>query len=527
MAQFKITINSVLGGWAPSQNIGLESQFDSSLGIDPDMPVTDSSTRTSGIIRPTATTKFSGGNITDAPLWFLTNPKDSLVYAYMKDGKIVSYSNTLASETLVGTPTSGAGNGAAYYDNYLYFTTPTDVARYGPLNGSPSLTNSYWTSSLSKTALVNTTYPTINGIQMPNHVMYYHPANNTLYFADVISGKGTIHYIATTKTSVEGDTDNGSTYAKLTTTPYGYLPTSMAHYGTDLVIGCVQGTDSSLIQKKAVILFWDTVSTAPSKSIAVELPDPYVTALLNVNGVLYAWLGNAQGGTRVVRFAGGYSWDEVAFIEDAYPPFQGAVDHWMNKVVWGSNSIYPEASACVWSVGSKNKVLGNGNPLHNILRTTSTGSTPLATALKYVQQSSNIIRQPIVGWKDASAQGIDKVTTGLNSNSPNVFRSQVFKIGKPFQLMRMRICLTNAIASGVTITPTFYTDELSSNVAATTINNTNYPGNKNIVQRLSNSSTMIKGQHSFILELRWTGSTLAGVTLPIVIEGELLKDQNE
>jgi len=103
----------------------------------------------------------------------------------------------------------------------------------------------------------------------------------------------------------------------------------------------------------------------------------------------------------------------------------------------------------------------------------------------------------------------------------------VFKIGKPFQLMRMRICLTNAIASGVTITPTFYTDELSSNVAATTINNTNYPGNKNIVQRLSNSSTMIKGQHSFILELRWTGSTLAGVTLPIVIEGELLKDQNE
>lgn len=525
MAEFLVKIDNILGGQAPTQNFGASSQFDSSIGMDPDMPITDSSSRVSGMIRPTAMLTFSGVNVTGVPLKFLTNPKNTLIYAYLSDGKVLSYTNDLGTETVVGTPTSGAGNGAEYYDNYLYFATPTDISRYGPLNGSPSLTNTYWTSTLSKTALVNTTYPSINGVTMPNHVMHYHAPTNNLYFADVVNGKGTIHYISTTKTTVEGDTNNGSTYAKLTTTPWGYLPTCMESFGSDLVIGCVQGTDSTTLQKNAVILFWDTVATSPTKTVSKELPDPLVTAMKNVNGTLYVWLGSATGGTRLIKFIGGYSWQEVGYWEESYPPLNGAVDHWLNRVVFGGNTVYPEASASVWAVGSKvaqiNNASAGGPPINNILNTKSTGNNPMVTALKYVTHSSNKIRQPIVGWKDDTTKGIDKVTTG---GGTSVWRSQVFRVGKPFSLNRIRIPLTQAVAANMTLIPKIYVDELTSSQTLQTINNTNYPNSENsIAQRMSN----VKGKHSFLLELRWTGSALLGVALPITIHGEVLTDGTE
>jgi len=526
MAGFTIKIDNILGGQSPTQYFNAPSQFDSSIGIDPDMPVSDTSTRTSGLLRPTGMSKFSSTNVTGTPLHFLTNPKDALIYAYMSDGKVTSYTNALTagSEVLVGTPTSGAGNGAEYYDNYLYFATPTDVSRYGPLNGAAVLTNTYWSGTLAKTALVNTTYPSINGVAIPNHPMHYHAPTNNLYFGDVVNGKGTIHYISTTKTTVEGDTDNGSTYAKLTTTPWGYLPTCIESYGSDLVIGCVQGTNATTLQRNAVILFWDTVATAPNKTISKELPDPLVTAMRNVNGVLYVFLGNAQGGTRVIKFAGGYSWQEVAFLEESFPPLVGAVDHWLSRVVFGGNTVYPEASASVWAIGSKNAQLAQNNPLFNILKTTSVGSNPYVTAVKYVLQADNKIRQPIVGWKDGSTQGIDKVGTTYGIN---VWRSEIFRIGRPFQINRIRFILAQPMAANMTIVPKIFTDEVRNTYTLQTINNTNYTNSDVNISQNYKGGISVKGQHNFLLELRWTGTALATVSLPITIFGEIIKDAAE
>lgn len=526
MAGFQIKIDSILGGISPSQNFGGPDQFDSSIGIDPDMPNTDTSIRVSAFLRPTALAKFSSTNVTGAPLWFLTDPKDALIYAYMTDGKVVSYTNALTagSEVLVGTPTSGAGNGAEYYDNYLYFTTPTDVARYGPLNGAPTLTNTYWSGTLAKTALVNTTYPTVNGIALPNHTMHYHAPNHTLYFVDVVNGKGTIHFIKTTKTTVEGDTDNGSTYAKLTTTPWGYLPTCMESYGDQLAIGCVQGTNATTLQRNAVILFWDTVATAPTKTISKELPDPLVTAMKNVNGILYVWLGNAQGGTRCIKFAGGYSWQEVAYWEESYPPLPGAVDHWLNRIISGGNTTYPENSASVWALGSKNAQLNQGLPLHNILRSTSAGSNGWVTALKYVLHGSNQTRQPIVGWKDGASQGIDKLST---TYGVNVWRSPIFRIGRPFQVNRIRFLMGQPVGAGTIITPKIFTDEMANSYTLGLINNTNYPNSDINITQNYKGGISVKGQHNFFLELRWTGTTLATISLPITIFGEIIKDAAE
>ncbi len=529
MAGFKLKIENILGGWSPSQNFNGPAQFDSSIGIDPDMPITDSSVKISGIIRPTAMSKFSSTGVTGNPLHILTNPKNSNIYVYMSDGNVLSYSSSLASETVLSKPTSGAGNGAEYYDNYLYFATPTNISAYGPLNGSPAMINTRWTASsytgtsggFGKSALIDTTYPTINGVPIPNHPMHYHAPTHALYFGDVVGGKGTIHMIKTTKTTVEGDTNNGSAYAVLTTTPYGYLPTCIESYGSDLVVGWVQGTDTTIIQRNATITFWDTAATAPTKTITKELPDPLVTAMKNVNGILYVFLGVAGGGMRVIRFAGGYSWQEVAFFEECYPPLIGAVDHWLNRIVFGGNTSYPEASASVFAIGSKSAALSSNNPINNILKSTSAGANGWVTALKYVTQSSNKIRMPIVGWKDDSTKGIDAIST---TYGVNVFRSEVFRLGRPFQITRMRIPLALAVAANMTLIPKIYLDELTTSQALQTINNTNYPSSqKNIVQKI----TTVSGNHSMLLELRWSGTVALPVTLPITLYGNTLADAAE
>ena len=133
----KITISSILGGQASTQYFASKDSYQSSIAVDPDLPL-GSDVKASGCLIPCVYEKFSGANISGYPKWLLTNIKNALLYAYASDGKIVSYSATLGSETLVGTPTAGAGNGAVYYNNYLYFATPTNISRYGPLDGTPT-----------------------------------------------------------------------------------------------------------------------------------------------------------------------------------------------------------------------------------------------------------------------------------------------------------------------------------------------------------------------------------------------------
>lgn len=518
MAGFTIKIDSILGGRSPTQNYAGSGQFDSSIAVDPDFPIDDSTVRISGILRPTAMEKFSGSTITGAPLWFITNPKDTNIYCYASDGKLHSISSSLSMNSDPTAPTTASGNGGAYYDNYIYCAKNTDVYRYGPLNGSPSATQSYWTSTLAKTALTNTTYPSLRGVQIPNHPMHRH-VDDKLYFGDVVgSGDGAygvLHYIKTTKTSAEGDTDSGSVYNALDF-DLGYFPTCLETYGTDLVVGLIEGVNTTVSQKPAVISFWDTTSVSFNKIVQTELPDPLITALKNVNGILYAWLGNASGGTRVIRFAGGYSWEEVAYIEDSLPPFQGAVDHDLNRIVWGGFTNYPENSSCVWAFGSKNRKLSMG--VHNILKSTSATSTNQnTTALKYVLHASNSIKYPIVGWKDNSSQGADKIST---SYKESVFRSETFRIGRNFQIKKITIPLIKTLASNMTITPTVYFDNLNSSLALTTVNSTNFSGN--LATIYPNDA---RGSHSFVLQLRWSGTALAPVMLPITIEGEV-EDSN-
>lgn len=535
----KITINSIFGGQAPARYFVGDSQYMAGIGIDPDLPISDAvgDKQTSGVIRPSGYSDFSSTELNDHPLWFETSPKTSLLYAYLKNGKFLSYSSSFASETSIGTPTSGAGNGMAYYNNYIYLATPTDIARYGPLDGAAALTNTVWTGATlgSLTALVNTTYPSIRGAGvMPNHAMHRH-VDNKLYICDYDStsstvanrGRGLIHAIKTKYTTAEGDTNDTSQYNVLDL-PIGFMPVDIESYGNDIVIAAIQTTNATLKQGRAALFFWDT--TSDSFYNVVWLPDALVTALLNVNGYIYVFSGNISTGTdisngyRISVYGGGNTVTQVYFSDVGSSPLAGAVDAFGEKVAFGTftqipstTASAPEYYAQVMALGSKNRKFENG--VHGIIKPTATATAAdgLVTALKHVEQASYAAPKFIVGWRDATESGIDKAGTTYGTS---VWRSQMFNINQAFKITRIKFSLGTAVAANMTITPKIFLDDFSSSATdgLTVINNTNYAGSERWVRYEPN----ISGNHNFCFELRFSGTALLPVLLPIEIEFELL-----
>lgn len=529
---FNIQIESVFNGQTEFAAYGAKDQFLAAYNIDPDQPIADTgvnSYRASGYLRPASVQKIDSSTaIAGAPMWFVSNPKNDSVYVYGSTGSVYALNPdgyTITATTGLDVADS-LGNGAEYYDNYIYLARTTDIARYGPLNGAPALTTSYWVGTLSKTALVNTTYPTLKLATktLPNHVLHRH-SDGRLYIADVVGNQGYLHYIKTTKTAVEGDTDDGSTYLALDF-PWGWWPIDMETYGTDLAVSLYEGSnDTVTLQKRAKLTFWDTTSDNYSKIIDVEFPDPIITALENVNGVLYTFSGQLGiKGTRVCRFVGGYSFQQVAYIEDSEPPFPGATDHILNRVFFGGTVEYINSGSslpCVWAMGSKT---GKFSGLFNIMGCSQSTSATEITSLAVIDQDGFNFQIPVVGWFDGTNRGIDRQTNDYGRIN-SIFRSQVFRIGRPFQITKIRLSFGQAIAANMTLTPKIYVDEESSNFTLVTINNTNYPNSeRQITLRSTSTSGDIVGKHNFFLELTWSGSALLTVILPISIEGIYLND---
>lgn len=524
----QIQIQSILGGQSPTTHFATSDQFYLSLGIDPSKAIVDTIASNngfaSGLLRPTPATEFGSGVLQKSPYWIKSSPKEGDQGLYVYDAQGSAYTtrknNTFTALSDGGALSNSSGNGLAYYDNYMYFAKDTTIARYGPLNGTPAFNGDYWVTTLSKTALIDTQYPSnfTNGLEYPNHFLHRH-SDGRLYIADVVGNKGTLHYIKTSKTTVEGDTNDGSTYIALQF-GYGLWPTALESYGSDLVIALFENDYTGVdAQMPAKIGFWDTNSTNVNQIIWVEFPDSLITAIKNVNGVLYVISGDrGRLGFRVSRYVGGYSFQEVNSFEYGSIPFPGAVDGRANNLVFGSNTVVPETSPCVYSIGLPKEKLSDG--LFNIMRGTSMDSSACATAIAFSNVSNSVPnRSPILGWGGTGIQGIDGQISDY-SNAPSVWQSQTYKIGQPFKITKIRIPLAQAMAANMIITPKVYVDESSSGTALTTINNTAYPSKKNIVIRPQN----LTGDHSFILELRWTGSALCTVGLPITIEYEVIDD---
>jgi hypothetical protein len=506
-------ISSILGGHSVGTHASQPGSFLTSIAIDPETQVNSTILKPGAIINPILYQKFSSTGVSGAPMWIETTPKNELIYTYNSDGEFISY-NTTFTETVIGTPTSGAGNGMEYYNNYLYLTTPTDVSRYGPLNSSPSLSNTFWTSTLSLTALTNTTYPGFNSVSYGNHALHPH-VDNKLYICDFKNGQGLIHFIKTTKTTDEGDTNDGSTYNALDL-PFGYAPFAMASWGTDLAIIASQVSTSTVIkQGQSALFLWDTFS--PTFYRQIPIPESVATAIINHRGLLYIWAGSIEFGYKLYRYSGGYDVEPLETFMEGSPPFAGAVDAAGNRLMWGASITYPEAAAVVMSRGYVNSNLP-GNAVNSIGRVTGTGTFPVISALKQVQQAQRVAK-PIIGWRTTtpSEYGLDRVGVGTLDS---IFRSDLEEVGKSFVIKEIEIPLTTEISANMTITPTVYVDDETASFTGSsngldTINSTNFSDSERLIPLKPEG---VRGENNFYLELAFSGTVALPVALPIRIK---------
>ena len=525
--KFEIRIESILGGHSVAQFFAEEDQFQTSLGIDPGIYSSGynlGNYKASGLIVPVACTDFSQ-TLVSAPMWMNSNPKDGNIYVSDYAGSVYTIAISGQTVTELGDLNDGGtsqGNGQEYYDNYIYFSRSTSIARYGPLDGTAAFTDDYWVGTLGKTALTNTSYPKISTYsnQLPNHVLKRH-SDGKLYFADVVGNQGYLHYIKTTKTTVEGDTDDGSTYQKLAF-GYGLWPTAIESYGSDLVIALYEGSNNQTKEGHAKIAFWDTTSDRFYQIIWEEFPDTIITGLKNINGTLYIFSCNTRTtGVRVSQYVGGNSIKELIYLPESTPPFPGAIDGEANRLLFGSSTTYPETASCVFSIGLQNNNLSNG--VFCVMRGTESG---LVTSLKFVGNNPFTFNLPIIGLGTGRINSSN--ASSLPTASPPVWWSKIYRIGRQFKITKVRIPLVDEIGANVTLIPKLYIDIGSGlrPITLQTINSTNYPAGDN-----SNGSTTVVlrpegavGFYSFFLELRWTGNSGVAVGLPITIEYEILHD---
>lgn len=542
----RITIDSILGGHSPTTHFATKDQFRASLGIDPSQPITDTTTSAmftaSGLLRPTRVESIGTTTMSFPPMWMVNHPKgtgvfgETIVYDLQGSAFLITFGpDTVTALSDHGSLSNSSGNGCAYYDNYIYFAKNTDVARYGPLDGSAVFNATYWTSTLGKAALTNSTYPTDAFIRIPypNHVMHRH-SDGKLYFADVVGNQGTIHVISTTKNTVEGDTDNGSK-ANALTFGYGLFPTAIESYGTSIAVALYEGPVALLHSSKvlpAKLAFWDTTSSNFNSIIFVEFPDPIITALKNVNGTLYIISGNTElPGFRVSRYIGGSSIQEIGYFETGEAPYPGAVDGAAGNLVLGTYTNTPESAAVLYSLGLQKEALGKG--LFSVTRSSAVATTIAPASVTAISPSYNGFGQNswLLAWTNGGlVAGVDVPFNGTYDTAPSVFWSQQYNIGQPFQIKRIRIPLAQQLAANMTVTAKLYFDNGTQTQTLTTINSTNFPstgpgaGMVANIKTAGDGSSILMGQNNFWLELRWTGSALCVVDLPILIDFELIPD---
>ena len=408
-----------------------------------------------------------------------------------------------------------------FVDNETVTDTSTGSAAVNRTDASLIADNVWKGATLgSLTALTNTKYPTLRSVDMPNHVAHMH-GDNSLYFCDFINGQGLIHRINTKRVTNEGDT-NGTTVVSAYNAldlPFGFYPTAVESYGTDLMILGIYTTDVTTNQGSSAFVLWDPTDTVTFKLGPVYLPDPLATALLNVNGIMHIWSGNSVNGVRLSRYLGGYVVKDVVYQEEGLPPFAGAVSALGNRIVWGGFQTSPAVGATVWAYGSKDARLPSG--LHNVAKTSSAGALPNVTALKYVQQSSNITPKLVVSWRDGTTRGIDQYSTTATLAS---YIRWMVNVGQKFLITKISIPLAGAVNSTTTITPKVWLDDLSTSQSPTVINNTNYPSKRKIIYKGTQLKDYI-GQNNFTLEFAWTNTNPLPIAFPITIELDIWEDE--
>lgn len=536
-----IRIESIAGGISSYDYSARADQFFNSLGIDPSSNDASITGRGSGFssLKPTRPQSITSTAFTSVPLWIAGAPKTTTTFLYDMKGSV--YTGTTGYADLNDGGDS-EGDGMAYYNNYMYFARNTTVARLGPLDGDAVWTDDYWVTILSKAALGRQAYPSRNtgftDAEYPRHVLHRH-TDGKLYIADVVDNQGTIHYIKTTKTTYEGDTDDGSKYDALNL-PYGYYPTDIESLGDDLVISAFEGrryTDSTTYpggtEGRAALFFWDTTSDNFYRIIQREFPDQIITALENSNGVLYTFScnpGTEPTGLRVLRYLGGRSFEQVLLLPDIDAPFAGGTTTQLNQIFFGStNSFQSYGRPAIWSIGLPNEQLSNATYAVTGARSSAgavhaiyfeDSGAPWAKDMMYSYANSNNSATLERFGGNTSAWDTDL----MNSTSGHAYWfSNWYKIGNNFKITKIRFNLLNTLTSEADIAVLLSVDASGSPVEVGTLNSTNYPSSVGLVTiRPPHSNT---GCLSFQIGFKWRGTSAPGIEMPIEVDYEIIPSE--
>lgn len=173
-------INSIQGGISPTRNTGTEHSYLGACAIDPDEKI---NLRIGGAISP-VNYEASGAS---GAMWLEPNDVNDNVYYYDKDGNF-----GIQDGATIDTVSGSSGNGLAYYNNYYYIATNTNVHRYGPLDSSATMDYNWWSSQAGLKALGNKEYDTVGNTKLPNHTMHVH-GDSSLYLSDCQNNQGRIH----------------------------------------------------------------------------------------------------------------------------------------------------------------------------------------------------------------------------------------------------------------------------------------------------------------------------------------------
>jgi len=147
-----------------------------------------------------------------------------------------------------------------------------------------------------------------------------------------------------------------------------------------------------------------------------------------------------------------------------------------------------------------------------------TYASSIITVATKVQQNSEF-PQFVMGGRNANTYKLFKKST---TYAFNVWRSQVFQIGKNFDILSIKFAIHPDMTTNMEIIPVIYFDNESSSSVGATINPTNYPNSDRLITLTSkNFSNTVHGKHNFFIEFQFTGSALSVIELPVSVELEV------
>jgi len=380
-----------------------------------------------------ASAKESGAIVVDLVKWIVSGtPYDTNTYAIGDTGKF--YKRTSAgSWSVLQTTSNCVGQGMEMFNDYIYYTQNTQIGRYGLLSGTPTFTDA-WQTGLNDTS--GSKFAPIKAFA--NGLAVGH--GNKLGWWD-----GTVW-----------------TLAKLTLPP-GFNIRSLEVIDEYLAIGTWVGT-SITASENGYVFFWD--GTTAGYDFFVQIPEGGVNALLNSRNRLLTIAGS--NGIVYLNYRPFQKVHKIPKLEysknlEVYP---GAVTNWKglaNLGVAGStDSTSIEQGVYEWGAKSDRYT-----ETLNFGYTISTGTTQSTTL--QIGAVKGIGSFMLVGWRDNTTYGVDKIIQTASPFAAGRFESMIFDDNRPYQ-DKLAITLKathTALVSGHSVQLGYKTNRASSYTTAT------------------------------------------------------------